>query len=111
MATHQRRTDALALRRAIRRATAGPNPLLPPDRAIVVAVSGGPDSLALLHALVGESQRARLRLHVAHLHHGLRGPEADDDAAFVQSIAQAWGLPATIGNADVQAIQAQHGGS
>jgi tRNA(Ile)-lysidine synthetase-like protein len=47
-----------------------------------------------------------LWLHVAHLHHGARGPEADADAEFVAALAAAWGLPATIEKQDVPALAA-----
>jgi tRNA(Ile)-lysidine synthase len=55
---------------------------------VLVAVSGGADSVALLHALVAIGQRAG----VAHVHHGLRGDEADGDLECVGSCARALGL-------------------
>lgn len=66
---------------------------LSPGERIVVAVSGGPDSTALLHVLRRLSPARNLALHVAHVHHGLRGKEADEDAAFVQKTASDLGLP------------------
>jgi tRNA(Ile)-lysidine synthase len=62
------------------------------DQTLVVAVSGGPDSVALLHILA----QLGYKLHVAHLNHGLRGEESEKDAEFVQSIAQNLILPYTI---------------
>jgi tRNA(Ile)-lysidine synthase TilS/MesJ len=50
-----------------------------PGDAIVVGVSGGPDSLALLHLFVGVREALDLRLHAAHLNHGIRGAESDAD--------------------------------
>ncbi|MFN2168917.1 MAG: tRNA lysidine(34) synthetase TilS, partial [Anaerolineae bacterium] len=76
--------------------------LLPAGETIVVAVSGGPDSLALLHLLVRLSQELGLRLHVAHLNHGMRGAAADEDARFVVHLSERWGLPCTVGCADVR---------
>lgn len=76
--------------------------LLGPDEPLVVAVSGGPDSLCLLHVLHGLRQALPLRLHVAHLDHGLR-PEAADEAVFVRQQAEALGLPAHLGQADTRA--------
>ena len=111
MGARQRRTDALKLRRAVRHASAGPNPLLPPDHTIVVAVSGGPDSMALLHALAQEAERARLKLWVAHLNHLLRGLEATADATLVRKSAETLGLPYTFGIYDVAAIHRREGGS
>ncbi|MEI8210679.1 MAG: tRNA lysidine(34) synthetase TilS [Planctomycetota bacterium] len=65
------------------------------NTAIVVAVSGGPDSVALLHALhkiVGSVGDAGTRLVVAHVNHSLRGAESDEDAAFVDRMARSLSL-------------------
>jgi len=78
--------------------------LLTPGTGIVVGVSGGPDSLCLLHLLRRLAGDQDLRLHVAHLHHGLRGADADADAAFVRRTAADWGLPCTVEWADVPAL-------
>ncbi len=67
---------------------------------LVVGVSGGPDSLCLLHALAA-LRADGLRPHVAHLDHGLRGEDAAEDAAFVARTAESWGLSATVERADV----------
>src|SRR5438128_1061647 len=79
--------------------------LLPADGTIIVAVSGGADSLCLLHILhqlCGAGKRyPRLHLHVAHLNHMLRGAASAADADYVAKLAAAWHLPVTIGNIDV----------
>jgi tRNA(Ile)-lysidine synthase len=62
---------------------------------VLVGVSGGPDSVALLHALVLLRPAYDLRLTVCHVHHGLR-PEADRDAAFVEELAARLGCPALV---------------
>ncbi len=67
----------------------------------VVGVSGGVDSLALLHALRATAPDLGIGLHVAHLDHGLRGAEAAADARFVDDLARDCGLPATVAAADV----------
>lgn len=78
---------------------------MPPDQAcIVIGVSGGPDSLCLLHALHALSRAHGWSLHVAHLHHGLRGHDADADAEFVARLAAEWGLPCTVERVDVPAL-------
>ena len=78
---------------------------MPPDQAcIVIGVSGGPDSLCLLHALHALSRAHGWSLHVAHLHHGLRGHDADADAEFVARLAAEWGLPCAVERADVPAL-------
>ena len=58
-----------------------------PQDAVLVGVSGGPDSVALLHALITLAPGLSLKLGVAHLNHGLRLPASDDDAKFVKSLA------------------------
>ncbi len=78
--------------------------LLTPGNTVVVGVSGGPDSLCLLHVLRALSPALSLNLIVAHLHHGLRGADADADADVVRRIAADWGLPCEIGHADVPAL-------
>ena len=75
------------------------------DTVLVVAVSGGSDSLALLHCLHRLSKGHRLHLHVAHLNHDFRGEEAYADARFVAAAAQELGLPATVEERDVAAHQ------
>ncbi len=82
--------------------------LVTPGETVVVGVSGGPDSLCLLHVLRELSPELSLRLHVAHLNHRIRGADADADAAFVAALAAAWGLPATLGAADVPALARAH---
>ena len=73
---------------------------------LVVGVSGGPDSLCLLHVLAALRPRLGIELHVAHLDHQLRGAASDADADFVAQTAQAWRLPCTVESADVQAYAA-----
>ncbi len=67
-----------------------------PDLRLLVAVSGGSDSLALLHLLHTLQQQGGPMPVVAHLDHGLRGAESAADAAFVADTAAAWGIPAVI---------------
>lgn len=75
---------------------------------VIVAVSGGPDSLCLLHVLRRLADDLSLSLHVAHLNHGLRGADSDADAAYVTALAQEWGIEVTCERADVQAYRALH---
>jgi len=74
-----------------------------PSDAVLVGVSGGADSVALLELLCALNERGgwRLRLHVAHLNHRLRGASADADADFVADLCRRRGLPCTIESADV----------
>ncbi len=74
---------------------------------IIVAVSGGPDSVCLLHVLYNLSSELGINLHVAHLDHGLRGTEAAADAEYVSGMAREFGLPATIEKRDVPAFRSE----
>ncbi len=66
------------------------------EERLLVAVSGGVDSMALLDVLTCLQDRLGLLLHVAHVHHGLRGKAADRDAAFVVAEAARRGLGASL---------------
>src|SRR5579862_8941049 len=63
-----------------------------PGMRLGVAVSGGADSVALLRRLVELWQELGLVLTVLHVHHGIRGAEADADAVFVEQLAEKLGL-------------------
>ena len=76
----------------LRRALRGPCHIAPGSR-LLVAVSGGADSVALLLALRSVAREFGLVLHAAHLHHGLRGAEADDDLAFVRGLCARLEVP------------------
>lgn len=76
--------------------------------SLVVAVSGGPDSMALLHALLHLRDRLGLSLRGAHLDHGLRGDAGAADAAFVAEAFSAAGVPCEVETADVAAYRATH---
>jgi tRNA(Ile)-lysidine synthase len=72
------------------------------ERPLVVGVSGGPDSLALLHLLVQlRGQTAKSTLHVAHLDHLVRGDESREDAEFVRHTAVEMRVPVTVAAFDV----------
>jgi bifunctional protein TilS/HprT len=76
---------------------------LPRGAALIVGVSGGPDSLCLLHVLAALREPLGFTLHAAHLNHQLRGADSDADAAFVAATARTWGLPVAVETIDVQA--------
>ena len=68
----------------------------------IVAVSGGPDSVALLRGMLALAQlhgdRQPKNLIVAHVDHGLRGPESDGDAEFVRALSNQFGLEFVLAN-------------
>lgn len=77
--------------------------LVPGDR-VGVAVSGGADSIALLHALHQIAPRWNFHLQVLHLDHQLRGAESSADADFVRAAAARLGLPCHVHSVDVRAL-------
>ena len=88
---------ASIVERQVRRTIERYDMLRPGDR-VLVAVSGGSDSTALLSVLHRLAPELKLDLHVAHLDHGWRGREAARDAEFVRRMAVRLGLPVTVGH-------------
>ena len=82
-----------------------------PGQTVVVGVSGGPDSVALLYALTELRSVWNLRLAAAHLHHGFRGAEADADAEYVAQLADSLATPCHIQRVDVPALKKRRHGS
>ena len=76
---------------------------------LVVAVSGGADSVCLLHVLAQWQSKLAVELHVAHLNHQLRGAESDSDATYVSDLARRLDISATIESRDVAAYRDQKG--
>jgi len=82
----------------------------PGDR-LMVAVSGGADSVALLHILHELSPILELELTVVHLDHGLRGRSSREDARWVQSLAARMNIPCIAGRRDLRAEANESGRS
>jgi tRNA(Ile)-lysidine synthase len=78
-------------------------------KPVVIGVSGGMDSIALLDVLSSLGDQLRLDLHIAHLNHGLRGHDSDEDARWVEQIANERGLPYHTRTVDCRAISRQTG--
>jgi len=76
--------------------------MLAGGETVLVGVSGGADSVALLHALLALRPRLGLTLHVLHVNHGLRA-EADSEAAFVESLGLRWVVPVMVEHVHVVA--------
>jgi len=81
--------------------------LIRPGETVLCAVSGGPDSVAMLHLLreVNEVQQPGWKIHVGHVNHGLRGKAADEDEEFVRQLAERLQLPFHSAKVDVVALQ------
>ncbi len=74
---------------------------------VVVGVSGGVDSLVLMHLFARARGRLPLAPYVLHLDHRIRGSEAAADARFVASTAAEWGIPCRVEQADVPRLAAE----
>lgn len=96
------------LERQVRRTIARYDMLRPGER-VLVAVSGGPDSTALLSVLCRLAPEMKLDLHVAHLDHGWRGRASARDAEFVRRMATRQRLPVTVGHLGPGVWQAREG--
>ena len=77
-------------------------------KRLLVAASGGPDSLALLHALWRLRGEYGLALCGAHLNHRLRGADSDADAEFAAGVFSELGIPYTVDSADVAEYRSRH---
>jgi len=75
-----------------------------PGTRLVAGISGGMDSMVLLHLLCSLSEEMSFFVLVAHLNHCLRGEESDRDEQFVREISERWGLSVEIGREDVGEI-------
>ena len=71
------------------------------DLHLLVALSGGADSVALLHLLKDAAREWNLRISAAHFHHGIRGADADQDAAFCRELCAGLGVHLIEGRGDV----------
>ena len=83
---------------------------LPQQSRLLVAVSGGADSVALLRGLVELRSEFSLELIVAHLNHGLRGADSDSDANWVEDLARSLSLPSEIGQLSPHSLSSQERG-
>jgi tRNA(Ile)-lysidine synthase len=85
--------------------------LAPGKTPLVLAVSGGADSVCLLRVLMGLRGELGVELHIAHLDHQLRGADSRGDARYVANLSRRLGIPATIERRDIRGYHASQGAS
>ncbi len=81
--------------------TVVPGTLLSKGDTVVCGISGGPDSMCMLHMLNSLKEEYQLKLYAVHLNHQFRGADADADAAYVKTKCEEWGIPSHIEVFDV----------
>jgi tRNA(Ile)-lysidine synthase len=90
--TQREDSFTVAVKDALNQLLADHSICLPKSSPLLIAFSGGPDSTALLAALISYAEEYDLRLHVCHINHGLRGDESDGDEEFCRQLCEKWGL-------------------
>ena len=83
--------------------------MLKPGDRVIAAVSGGADSVCMLSVLKQIAGALPASVRVLHVHHGLRGPEADRDEAFVEQLCRSFQLPFVSVHREVKAYAQDHG--
>lgn len=83
--------------------------MLEPGDRVIAAVSGGADSVCLLALLCAWREPRGISIRALHVHHGLRGEEADRDADFVRSLCEGLHVPCHILKVDVRGLAAEKG--
>ena len=79
-------------------------------KGALIGFSGGPDSVLLLHLLLRyRKEQGAFPIVAVHVHHGIRGEEADRDAAFSQSVCDALGVPFEVRHVDVPSYAKNNG--
>ena len=87
------------------------NRLLGRGDTVIVALSGGADSVTLFHILLSLRDEYELNLRAAHLNHGIRGEEAQRDEEFVSALCEERGVPLDVRHADIPTLAKKSGKS
>lgn len=87
------------------------NALFAPGQTVVCAVSGGADSVTMLHLLRSLQRELGVMVSAAHFNHRLRGAESDRDEAFVRKLCADWGVPLSVASGDAAARARETGES
>ena len=81
--------------------------LLVPGMRVLAAVSGGRDSMVLLHLLLQWKKRLKIEVAALHVNHQLRGPDSDADEVFVRRICREWNTPFFSRKVDIRKVAAE----
>lgn len=84
------------------------NDIIEKGDRIVVGVSGGADSVCLLHWLNSAKEDFGLSIHAVHVHHGIRGAEADEDMRFTEELCASLGVPCDVRKYNVPEYAKEH---
>lgn len=76
---------------------------------VIAAVSGGPDSVCLLHLLHSLSKKLEINVHAIHINHMLRGSESDQDELYVRQLCETLGVPLRVCPADIVQLAKETG--
>lgn len=87
------------------------NGLLQEGDSVLAALSGGADSVSLLHILVSLKELLNIQIYALHMNHMIRGEEAERDERFCRELCDRLGVPLEVVTADVPAIAAESGES
>ena len=82
------------------------NHMIEKGDTVLAGVSGGGDSVTMLYILKEYQKELEFTLRVVHVHHGIRGEEADRDSRFVQELCAGWEIPCRVYSYDVPALSA-----
>ncbi len=83
--------------------------MIKPGDAVIVALSGGPDSSCLLHILYSLKDELGIQLYAAHVNHCLRGEEADEDEQYVKDVCEKFDVKLFVKRVDVKKIANEKG--
>lgn len=83
--------------------------MLHPGDTVLVALSGGADSMALLHVLYSLKDEYNIKIVAAHFNHGIRGEEAKRDENFCVEVCENLGVQLFVGSADIPALAKEKG--
>ena len=80
------------------------NKMIGKKDVVVAGISGGSDSMSMLYLLKELQQELDFTLRAVHVHHGIRGQEADRDSSFVEKICREWQIPCSVYHYDVPGL-------